>query len=103
MSIDSLDFPRADLVITVSYDAVKVVLYQPGEPEEVHVFGSLAPVDDVREFLDHRCLICGGICLLYGLFDQVTGEQELVGLDDVVAALLEIVMCMPVVSRLEDP
>jgi hypothetical protein len=35
VSIDSLDFPGADLVITVSYDAVKVVLYQLGEPEEV--------------------------------------------------------------------
>lgn len=45
--------------------------------------------------------IGGGICLLYGLFDQAAGEQELVGLD-VVAALLEIVMSMPAVSRLED-
>lgn len=79
-----------------------MVLDQPGKPEEVYVLGSAAPVYEIREFFDHRCLIGGGICLLYGLLDQAAGEQELVGLD-VAAALLEIVMRIPTVSRLEDP
>ena len=78
MGIDALYFPRSDGIDPISNNAVKVILYEPGEPEKVLVPCTPAPVNDVNKLFDHRRLVFRSICLLYRLLDEIAGEQELV-------------------------